>query len=117
MDSLLCWVGVARGMSFGVEFSPSWYVLFAAFLVAWLLLAVLRRSRVRKEVKEQLVLGLLGSCALVSMEIFAVWTNLWTYLPQNWPIMLWPTYFVAILFGYQLLRSVEGLFSRNTMVR
>jgi len=25
--------------------------------------------------------------------------------------MLWPTYFVAILFGYQLLRLVERFFS------
>ena len=82
------------------------------------MLALLRRKGFgRKEVKEQFVLGLLGSLALVSMEIFATSTNLWTYLPQNWPVMLWPTYFIAILFGYQLLRLVEGVFSKNTLAR
>jgi uncharacterized membrane protein len=105
-------------MSIGVQFSPGWYALFLAFFLAWLTLALLRRKGVeRKEAKEQFVLGLLGSCALVSMEIFATSTNLWTYVPQNWPVMLWPTYFVAILFGYQLLRLVEGFFSKNTPAR
>ncbi len=98
-------------MSLSIQFSPGWYALFIAFLLAWLTLTLFRRKRVKlKEAKEQLVLGLLGSCALVSMEIYATSTNLWTYVPKNWPVMLWPTYFVAILFGYQLLRLVEGFF-------
>jgi hypothetical protein len=117
-DTLLCGASVARAMSIGVQFSPGWYALFVAFFLAWLMLALFRRKGVeRKEAKEQFVLGLLGSCALVSMEIFATSTNLWTYVPQNWPVMLWPTYFVAILFGYQLLRLVEGFFSKNTPAR
>lgn len=65
----------------------------------------------RKEAKEQLCLALSGLLALLLMEIFATSTNLWHYNPENWPIILWPTYFVAILFGYQLLRFIEGLFS------
>jgi hypothetical protein len=99
-------------MIFDFQFGISWYVLFFAFLLAWLMLAVLRRKHfAKKEAKEQFILGLLGSCALVSMEIFATSANLWNYIPQNWPVMLWPTYFVAILFGYQLLRVVEKFFS------
>ena len=66
-----------------------------------------RKCLGKKEAKEQFILGLLGSCALLFMEIFATSMNLWNYVPRNWPIMLWPTYFVAILFGYQLLRLVE----------
>jgi O-antigen/teichoic acid export membrane protein len=100
------------GMPFDVQFSSSWYVLFFAFLLAWLTLAIVRRRHMgRKEVKQQLVLGFLGSCALVSMEVFATSMNLWNYVPTNWPVILWPTYFAAILFGYQLLRLVERLFS------
>lgn len=96
-------------MTFNFQFSQGWYVLFFAFLLAWLVLSMIRRRNlIRKEVKEQLLLGLLGSCALISMEIFATSMNLWNYVPGNWPVMLWPTYFVAILFGYQLLRFVEG---------
>jgi hypothetical protein len=63
----------------------------------------------RREVKQQILLGILGSIALVCMEMFAVTTNLWNYTPDNWPVILWPTYFVAILFGYQLLRYVEKM--------
>jgi len=98
-------------MALDFHFSQSWYALFFAFLLAWLTLAIVRRkSTGKKEAKEQFILGLLGSCALLSMEIFATSTNLWNYVPRNWPIILWPTYFVAILFGYQLLRFVEKFF-------
>ena len=98
-------------MIFDIWFSPYWYVLFFAFLLAWLGLAVLRRKHItKKEAKEQFTLGLLGSCALLSTEIFAASMNLWNYVPRNWPVILWPTYFVAILFGYQLLRLVERFF-------
>jgi len=99
-------------MAFTIQFSQSWYVLFFAFLLAWLILAITRRKHIgRREAKEQFILGLLGSCALLSMEIFATSMNLWNYVPQNWPVILWPTYFVAILFGYQLLRLVERFFT------
>jgi hypothetical protein len=99
-------------MTFNFQFSQGWYVLFFAFLLAWLALSIMRRRNLgKKEVKEQLLLGLLGSFTLISMEIFATSMNLWNYVPGNWPVMLWPTYFVAILFGYQLLRFVEGSFT------
>jgi len=105
-------MSIACAMTFDVQFSPSWYAIFFGFLLAWLMLTVLRRKRIeKKEAKEQFVLGLLGSCVLLSMEIFATSMNLWNYIPRNWPVILWPTYFVAILFGYQLLRLVERYFS------
>ena len=99
-------------MDIVLQFNQNWYVLFSAFLLSWLILLIYRKSsKGRKEVKEQLVLALAGLFALLLMEIFAVSLNLWHYIPENWPIMLWPTYFVAILFGYQLLRLIEGFFS------
>jgi hypothetical protein len=62
-----------------------------------------------REVKEQLYLAVAGLFALFLMEVFATTSNLWSYIPGNWPVILWPTYFVAILFGYQLLRFIEDL--------
>ena len=95
------------------DFNSSWYVLFFTFLFSWLVLLVIRRKRQgRKEIKEQIFLASSGMFALVLMELFAVSTNLWNYTPGNWPVILWPTYFAAILFGYQLLRSIEGLLRR-----
>jgi len=94
------------------QFNQNWYVLFFAFLLSWLIMSISRKSYGnRKEAKEQLCLALSGLLALLLMEIFATSTNLWHYNPENWPIILWPTYFVAILFGYQLLRFIEVLFS------
>lgn len=94
------------------EFDQNWYVLFFAFLLSWLVISIGRKKyRGKKEAKEQLCLALGGVFTLLLMEVFATSTNLWHYIPGNWPIILWPTYFVAILFGYQLLRFVEGLFS------
>ena len=99
-------------MSIIFQVDQNWYVLFFAFLLSWLILLTIRkRYRNKREVKEQLYLSLSGLFALLLMEIFATSTNLWNYVPENWPIILWPTYLVAILFGYQLLRSIETLFS------
>jgi len=98
-------------MAFAFQFSSSWYALFLAFLLGWLIITITRRKHLtRKEVKQQLVISVLGLTALATMEFFATSTNLWNYAPANWPIILWPTYFVAILFGYQLLRLVEKIF-------
>ncbi len=94
------------------QFNQNWYVLFFAFLSLWLILLISRKGyRGKKEAKEQLYLALSGLFTLLLMEVFATSMNLWYYVPGNWPIILWPTYFVAILFGYQLLRFIEGFFS------
>lgn len=90
------------------DFNSSWYVLLFAFLGAWALLLFVRKKWTRHEVKEQMFLALGGMTAMALMEFFAVSTGLWNYTPGNWPVILWPTYFAAILFGYQLLRSIES---------
>jgi hypothetical protein len=104
-------------MNVFIDFSSSWFVLFFGFLAAWAVLMVARRKyNARHEVKEQLFLAVGGMISLMLMEFFAVSTGLWDYTPGNWPIILWPTYFVAILFGYQLLRSVERVLLRRPVV-
>jgi hypothetical protein len=92
------------------DFNSSWYILLFAFLGAWAILMVMRRNwKAKHEVKEQVMLALGGMISLGLMEFFAVSTGLWNYTPGNWPVILWPTYFAAILFGYQLLRTIESL--------
>ena len=91
-------------------FNSNWYVLLFAFLASWaFLLGVRRNWKSKHEVKEQVFLAFGGMSSLALMEFFAVSTGLWNYTSGNWPIILWPTYFAAILFGYQLLRSIERL--------
>ena len=99
------------------DFNSNWYVLLFGFLVAWAILLVVRRKWLAKhEVKQQVFLAFGGMISLGLMEFFAVSTGLWNYTPGNWPVILWPTYFVAILFGYQLLRSIESLFPHRPIM-
>lgn len=90
------------------DFNSTWYILLSAFFVSWAAMLIIRRkNRGKREKKEQIILAISGLIALGLMEFFAVSTNLWHYSTGDWPIILWPTYFAAILFGYQLLRSIE----------
>ena len=90
------------------DFNPNWFVLFFSFIGAW---GVLMLNRKRKgqssSVKEQFFLSIGGLFSMGLMEVFSTQTNLWHYLPGDWPVILWPTYVAAILFGYQLLRFIE----------
>jgi hypothetical protein len=102
-------------MNLFLDFNSGWYVLLFSFLGAWTILALVRRKwHAKHELKEQMLLALGGMCSLALMEFFAVSMGLWNYTPGNWPVILWPTYFVAILFGYQMLRAIEGLLFRRT---
>jgi len=97
-------------MNLNFDFNQNWYILFLSFLLSWIILLTFRKKhRDRKEAKEQIILALAGLFTLFLMEVFAISTNLWHYLPGDWPIILWPTYFFAILFGYQVLRLIERL--------
>ena len=99
------------------DYNSSWYVLFFGFLASWAVLTFVRRKgSAKREVKEQLFLATSGMIALALMEFFAVSNGLWSYTPGNWPVILWPTYFIAILFGYQLLRSIEGVLLHRPIV-
>jgi hypothetical protein len=84
---------------------------------SWTLLLLLRRNKIgKKEIKEQILIGFFGLTAMIIMELFAVSIGLWDYIPGNWPVILWPTYFAAILFGYQLLRAIEMLLKRSVII-
>ena len=101
-------------MNLVFDFNPGWYALLFAFILSWaVFLTVRRKSQGGKEVKEQIFLAFSGMIALALMEFFAVSNNLWHYTPGNWPVILWPTYLAAILFGYQLLRFIEGIVHKS----
>jgi len=101
-------------MNLFLDYNSSWYVLLFAFLGAWAILIVARKKfNSFHEIKEQAFLAFGGMISMAMMEFFAVSTGLWNYTPGNWPVILWPTYFVAILFGYQLLRTIERVLLRR----
>ena len=99
---------VFLGMQLIFDSNPNWYVLFFAFIGAWAVLMLNRKRNGRKNnVKEQIYLSIAGLFSMVLMEIFSTQSDLWHYIPGDWPLLLWPTYVAAILFGYQLLRFIE----------
>jgi hypothetical protein len=90
------------------EFPQNWIILFFAFLGIWALLMFSRKKiSTKSEVKEQVYLAAAGLFSLFLMEVFATQSDMWHYIPGDWPVILWPTYVAAILFGYQLLRFIE----------
>ena len=90
------------------DVDPYWFVIFFGFLGGWAVLMLNRkRNGISSSVKEQAYLAVAGLFSLVLMELFATQTNLWHYIPGDWPVILWPSYVAAILFGYQLLRFIE----------
>ena len=104
-------------MNIFLDFNSSWYILLFAFLGAWAILIFARKKfNSLYEIKEQAFLAFGGMISMAMMEFFAVSTGLWNYTPGNWPVILWPTYFVAILFGYQLLRSIERVLLRRPLM-
>jgi hypothetical protein len=101
------------------EFPQNWIILFFAFLGIWALLMFSRKRSGRKsEFKEQVYLAVAGLFSLFLMEVFATQSNMWHYIPGDWPVILWPTYVAAILFGYQLLRFIEErIVTKSVIVR
>jgi hypothetical protein len=103
-------------MNLVFDFNSGWYIILFAFLLSWVAMLIIRRKSQRiREVKEQVLLAFCGMLAVGLMEFFAVSTNLWHYTPGDWPVILWPTYFAAMLFGYQLLRYIESLVRRSAL--
>ena len=74
-----------------------------------------KRNGIKNNVKEQVYLAVAGLFSLVLMEVFATQSNLWHYIPGDWPVILRPTYVAAILFGYQLLRFNENIIVSKNM--
>jgi len=92
------------------DFNLNWFVLFFSFIGAWAVLILNRKRKGQSSsVKEQFFLSIGGLFSMVLMEVFSTQSGLWHYIPGDWPVILWPTYVAAILFGYQLLRFIEDV--------
>lgn len=100
-----------RGLFF--EFSPSWWIITALFYAPWFLLFLQRKTYKKpRDLRNQIIYAF--SCLLLAIiaEVIAVPRNLWTYFPNNWPIMVWINYFGAGLIGYQLAKKIEEIFGK-----
>lgn len=80
-----------------LDFPSGWYVLFAFALVLFAIFSYFRKS-----FSSVIRFGFIGLAVAVVSEIIAIYLGLWTYTNGNWPIILWPTYFLYTAAFYQL---------------
>ena len=88
---------------FILDFPVTWYLFLSVWFVFWLVLPPRKR-----DMKKTVQFGLLGTLLGVGVEILAVFLGLWAYTGGNWPVILWPSYFLASMIWYQLFNFFES---------
>ena len=95
-------------MGIYLDFPSGWWLILAIIYLPYLLLFIQRKSYDKKnEIRNQLLFGLIIIFISAVVEFVAVSFSVWTYLPGNWPIALWPSYFGSGLLAYQIIKLIE----------
>jgi hypothetical protein len=95
-------------MTIYTTFPAGWWLLTAVFYLPYLFLVITRKSYKKKtEFKTQFIFGLAALILSFIVENIGIRTQLWTYYPGNWPLILWFNYFGSGLLGYQILKKIE----------
>jgi fatty acid desaturase len=93
------------------NFPSGWYIILAFSFLIWLCVFIYRKGyKNKKEIKKQIVVAIISVIISTIIEIIGISTGLWNYAPGNLPIILWPTYFIVGLAGYQVIKLVEEYF-------
>ena len=87
---------------FVFDFPSEWYILLG-FSVA--LFAVF--SLARRNFSGCIRFGIIGLVISAVTEFIGVSAGLWNYTNGNWPVILWPTYFVYTMSFYQIFKLLE----------
>ena len=87
---------------FVLEFPVGWYPYLFFWLLVWLLLPPWK-----KDYRGTLMFGAVGTVLGAGVETLAVFMGLWSYTGGNWPVLLWPAYFIASMVWYQLFKFTE----------
>lgn len=84
-------------------FPMGWYPFLVLWFVIWLVLPPWK-----KDIKKNTQFGLIGVLLGIGVEIAAITFGLWEYSGGNWPVILWPAYFLASIVWYQLFKFFES---------
>ena len=95
-------------MSIYFNFSNGWWVIVGLLAVIWLGLWIYRRVFSLKELKQQIITGLITVALTIVIETIAISIDLWDYSTGNWPAVLWLAYFIVGLGAYQVIKLVIG---------
>ncbi len=92
------------------NFSSYWWIIIAIIYLPYIVLFVQRKSyKKSSEVKVQIFMASVSLFFTIAIEYIGISYNLWTYVPTNWPIILWVAYFGSGLLAYQLTKKLEEM--------
>lgn len=89
---------------FITDFPVEWYAYITLWFVVWL---AIPPAPWKKDVKNNVLFGLIGTVLGIAVEGTASILGLWTYTRGNWPVILWPMYFVASIVWHEIYRLFE----------
>lgn len=95
-------------MNIYFSFGVGWYPVIGVMIIFWLIIFLYRKGyRNRKEIKQQIIVSMIGVALAFCLEYMAVSNGIWHYSTGDWPIILWPFYFVIGIAGYQLVKLAQ----------
>lgn len=95
-------------MGLYLDFPSGWWLILAILYIPYFILFFARKSyQSKKEIKHQLILALIVASVSFPIDFMAVSLRIWTFFPNNFPVVLFPAYFGAALLGYQILKKIE----------
>lgn len=90
------------GIYFTTE--PAWYLIIIILASIWLVLMYYRKSY---RMRQQIAVACFATLLAFVMENIAVFHGIWDYTGGNWPIVLWPTYFISAMMMYQMAKLAD----------
>ena len=92
------------------QFPSGWWIALGIIYIPYTILLLQRKSYKNKmELKGQIIFGFIALLIAFVIEVAAIKSQIWTYFPGNWPIVLWPAYFGGGLLSFQLIKKIEEL--------
>lgn len=102
------------------DFSSGWYVLLTFSIILFAVFSYVRIkqslsksakgfafSTVRKSFSGVVKFGLIGLAVGIVSELIGVGLGLWNYGGGNWPVILWPAYFIYTAAFYQIFKALD----------
>lgn len=91
-------------MSIFLSWPQGWYYIAAFLIAVWIGLMWYRKDY---KMRRQLAVGLVVTLLALTIEFIAVFNGVWNYVPGNWPIILWPHYFLSGMVMFQIVRLFD----------
>jgi len=91
-------------MAIYYEWGFGWYYVIAILFSVWLFTMVYNKNY---KIRPQITVGLITLALSFFIENVAVSQGIWNYAPGNWPVILWPSYFLSGMAAYQIVKIVD----------